>query len=279
MSVLRMAMTDIVKAFKNPKFWILVILGMFFLSSETRELRMLASQHELGIPPFIYPIYMLDWRGRMYSLVLIVMLMSEAPFYNDNEVYVAVRVNRFKWLTGKIMFIVLMSFVFQVIMVAVSALVLENNLGLGNEWGDVIVTYIKSMQGLISEGGVISNDKLLEMSPLPILGYEFLLMVLISIIIGLMTFILNGVLQSYVGTVIMGVVVLLDIYLEDFSFVTFSNAMFEMPTKWIDLNYIISSKELSFNGALAYMSIMILVLAMVCYVLVGLRKIKMVRNV
>lgn len=279
MSMIKLAWADIIKTLKNPKSWIIILLCFFFLSSDTREIREIAVQYDLGVSPYVYPIFMTSWQGRMYALILIVMLMSEAPFYNGSELFVNIRINRYKWFTSKLIYIVSLSVVFQIMMIIMSVLVFGTYVGWDNQWGDVITTYIRYIQGMTSAGGYIKGVDIVSLNPMKIMGYEFVLMVLISIIIGLLTFVLNGVLKSFLGTVIMGVLVLFDIYLVDLSGIAGVNLKYSLPTSWIDINFILSDVNLSIGKCTIYMVFIVLLLVAVCYFLVSKRVIRPVRNV
>lgn len=279
MSIMKIARIDVARALKNPKTLIIVLLGFFFLSSNMDVAIDMAAEYELGIPPFLYPIFLSEWRGRMYALVLLVVLMSEAPFYNGSEVFTIMRVSRYKWITAKLGYILIISGMFQIAMFILSILVCGTNIGLGTEWGDVIITYMNSIQGMISAEGVVDSGGILSMSPMTALLYELILMFLLSIIIGLLTLILNGVLKSIAGTVIVGVSVLADIYLTDLAMHGIADMTYALPTTWVDLNCFSAGVGLTFEKCVIYMLIIIAVLVAISYILVGKRIIQPVKNV
>ena len=61
----------------------------------------------------IYPIYFSDWMNCIYVLLSITVLMSDAPFRENNELYLSLRMNKYRWILSKILFIFILSAAFQ----------------------------------------------------------------------------------------------------------------------------------------------------------------------
>ncbi len=279
MAAVRLAMADLVRTFKNPKTLVIILLGIFFFWDNIFSMKTIAEQYQLGITTYIYAVIPIDWRGRMYCLILIAMLLAEAPYNNGSEIFVSVRVSRYKWFFSKILYICVTSVMFQVILFAISVLVCFPYISLSTEWGDVINTYIVSIQGYVSAIGPVDSADVLSMSPITAVLWEFLLMTLVSIMIGLLIFILNGAMKNIVGTILVGVFVMLDIYMDDLAINRICYIQKYFPTTWIDINNLLTVEGLGFTNCVVYMLLIIIALLLVGFVLVHKKVIKPVNNV
>ena len=279
MAVIRLAMADLIRTFKNPKILVIILLGVFFFWDEIESMRNIAEQYQLGITTYIYAVIPSGWRGRMYCLILIAMLLAEAPFNSGAEIFVNMRVNRYKWFFGKIVYIFMISVIFHIILFAISVVVCFPYISLSSQWGDVINTYIVSIQGHVSASGTVDNTNLLSMSPIIAIMWEFVLMVLISVMIGEMVLMLNGMMRNFMGTVIVGVFVMLDIYMNDLAINEICYVERYFPTTWIDINNLLTVEGLSFTNCVVYMLLIIVVLLVSGLVLVHKKVIRPVNNV
>ncbi len=285
MVAMKLALCDLIKTLKNPKLLVILLLSIFFFFDEVLDMRSMAEMLQIGITSYVYPIFLTSWHGRMYALVLVVMVMGEAPYYNGAEVFMRMRVSRYQWLAGKLIYIFVLSAIFQVVMIVISILVCFPYMALSDGWGDIINTYMRSIQGGVSASGTIDNISLLNLKPMVCMVYEFVLMVLVGIIIALAMFVLNGAFKNIMGTVIVGAMVVFDIYLDDLTELTMRAFKdipyieYMLPTAWVDLNCFFTGVGLTFEKCVIYMLIIIAVLVAISYILVGKRIIQPVKNV
>lgn len=280
MGVLKLAGADFRRTLKDPKIIIIIAIAFFFFYDSFGVMKDLAEQADLGVTPYAYTIYLSEWRGRMYAILLMVMIMADAPFYNGSETNISLRVSRFKWFAGKMIYIFGISVLFQISMVILSIIVFIPYISMSDIWGDVIYTYMMNMQGMISSGGIIESNSILELNPIYALIYEVVLMILLSVIIGLLIFIINGLCKNSLGTIIVGIVAIADPYITDLSFYSESASKwrYKMPTSWIDLNCFYKGENLSFEKCFLYMLAVILLLVIIGSFLVCKRWINPIKN-
>ena len=279
MAVIRLAIADLLRTFKNPKIIVITLLGVFFFWDEIIAMRSIAEQYQIGITTYIYAVIPIGWRGRMYCLILIAMILAEAPFNSGAEIFVNMRVNRYKWFFSKIVYICMISAVFQIIMFIISIVVCFPYISLSSQWGDVINTHIVSIQGHVSASGTVDNADLLCMSPIIAVLWEFVLMVLVSVMIGELVLVLNGMMRNIMGTIIVGVFVMLDIYMDDLAINEICYVEKYFPTTWVDINNLLTVEGFGFTNCVAYMLLIIAVLMMIGLVLVHKKVIRPVNNV
>ncbi len=279
MTIIRLAWSDFIRSVKNSRTLVIILLCAFFFYNQLLGMRELARQYELGITPFVYPMYMTLSRGRMYAIILIAMFMGEAPYYNGAELFISIRINRYKWFAGKLLHILFLSVAFQLAMIIMSVLLCLPYLGISNDWGDVIRTFIMTEQGKVSVDGTIDGAYFLTQNPVVCMLEEFVMMVLLSIIIALLMFILNGIFKNIIGTILVGIAVLIDTYISDLAWLGILHMPYVLPTTWVDLNAFVLGEGLSFGKCTLHMSIMIVVLVMIATILVGKKIIRPVKNV
>lgn len=266
----RLAKADFLRTIKNPKTWVVLLLCYFFFWNETVTLRALGEANQMGVAPYVYPIFMTDWRSRMYALVLVLLMLGEAPYYNGAEVFTSMRISTLKWFISKVVYIFMVSIFFQVFMMIISVVACLPYVGFSAEWGDIITTYINSIQGAISATGIVKTKSIMSLEPQVAMVQEFVLMVLTSVLLALIIFIINATLKNMVGTILIGSVVIIDLYLNEFASRDLMkwDISYFLPSTWVDMNTFAVVDWLSFEKCTLYLTLIIVALITVGCVLV-----------
>ncbi|MBE5938401.1 MAG: hypothetical protein E7265_10280 [Lachnospiraceae bacterium] len=230
---------DLKRLVKSPKIYLIIILTLFFFDNFVMDIKSIAASVKIGITPFVYPILMSGWQGRMLVLLVIVVLMSDAPFYSGTEKNVFLRVSKYSWICSKVIYVFVLSVVYQILCFAASIIVCAPYIAMGNEWGTAIKTYAYGISNGISAGSGEGAYVIVSCySPLEALVKELVIALMVSVIIGLLIMTLNILFNGYAGTVIASVVVILDAFLE--SFITSSSVIHKilsnLPTVWVSLS-------------------------------------------
>ncbi len=263
---------DLIRLIRGPKFWLIILFMLFFVYDFVSQVKPYAVNSGLGITPYLYPVYLADWSGRLYSLLLIIVAMSDAPFYTGSEMFIKLRVNKYIWGLCKNLYIFAISFIFQVITIVFTIVMCLPYLGISNDWGDVIRTFLTDRQGAISVSGILEEGIEVLYHPYTAMIYELLIMTLISLMLGLMIFILNGLFKSYAGTVVIGILSCLHTYISDFDFYgVLKNVYNKIPMSWIDLSGY--TEGMSPIKACIIISVILLVLTVIQMILIKCGKI------
>jgi len=140
---IKLCLADIKKTLKTPKLYLIISFCFFFMDNFARAIRVLAVHHDLGVTPYLYPIFMCEWENRLFVTVLMVAMMSDAPFINGLEKNIFLKVDDVTWLISKIWFIIYQSVLLQMVLYVMSVLVCLPRVGLSFKWGSAIEIFTR----------------------------------------------------------------------------------------------------------------------------------------
>ncbi len=201
MTVLRLTGLRLRKLIFNLRFFIgiLTIASLFILIQYPNYSKMCS---ELGIKstPWTMP-FLLELGGVVTLGIVIVLFFCDAPFTEENEMYIIMRTNRVKWLFSKIIYIFAVSVIIILIMFIFSVVYLIPNVGLSADWGDAI--------RLSQENITVMNDynvrlglfpEILDMfSPFTAMLFSCSFFVMASFFIGSLMFTINLYFSRVIG--------------------------------------------------------------------------------
>jgi len=232
----KLAFNDIKRTFKTVKIYLIMIMTAFFMLEVCSVVNGIAEAQGIGVTPFLYPLFVSNWSGSLYTILLIVVLMSDAPYECGAELYIGLRVKKELWYWGKIIYIIMIAFIYQVMMVVISVLGIITNLTFHWKWGGALEEYWRSVNIGITMDGAGSLGNLLDILPLKAVGLQFLMTVFISVFIGCIIFIVNTAFRNFSGTMIVGIFACLHLYFNDFQFFAVLNKLQGyVPISWINL--------------------------------------------
>lgn len=210
-AVWTIARMDIRRLFRSSKLYILVLFTLYFLHDFTRTVTTMAQTEGLGVSPFVYPLFFASWVSRIYAVLVIVVLMSDAPYLDSGQRYTGIRCGERRWAAGKIFYIFLLSVFYQLVMLAGSLVVVLPVLGLSTDWGDLLemLAYGQDVSLTQNPAGYIVS----HYQPLQAMVLTFVLAVLVSFVTGMFVFFVNGLTKSMCGTMLAVVFGLADMFI------------------------------------------------------------------
>ncbi|MBQ1994326.1 MAG: hypothetical protein II374_03085 [Lachnospiraceae bacterium] len=123
---------------------------------------------------------------RIMTLFGSVLLFCDAPFMDENQQFVYLRLGRKKWVTGTLIYVFVTSFIYTLYLILALALGVLPNMGISAEWGELFeVTSINS--GVTKAG--ITQKVLMDYSVLTGFLYMFAAVFLSCVVIGLVMYI------------------------------------------------------------------------------------------
>lgn len=278
MKVMRhLAWNDFKRLFLCPKIYLILIITSFFMWEIAEQVNDIARQWEIGVSPYLYPVYVSEGLGCLYTILLIVVLMSDAPFANGAELYTALRVQGWQWYGGKLLYIVMLSVFYQCMMIVISILGIGRNLAFGGQWGDALEEYLSGIVLSITMYGDGQEAGLMAMVPCVAVLLQFCMNILVSILLGIMIFCINGFFKNYSGTFLVGVLACLYLYFADLEFFRIVNPVQGyIPFAWINLQD--ETRAMGYGVELVVLTVLILIVAAIGCSLVQNRWIQPVRD-
>ncbi len=180
---------NIKKWFTNPRIYILGLIMGLVLICYSYDYYKVSS--EIGYGVNILGLFVSVYGGapgftRIMTLFGSVLLFCDAPFMDENQQFVYLRLGRKRWVAGTIIYVFVASFIYTLYLILALALGVLPNIGISAEWGELFeVTSINS--GIIKAG--ITQKVLMDYSVLTSFLYMFDAVFLSCVIIGLVMYI------------------------------------------------------------------------------------------
>lgn len=188
--ILKKSIIDSLKKIKSFRY-ISAALMVFTLSlADTSGIDRLISDIGENITIGIVPHVMSDkYFSTFYGLV-VCYLLSEIPYFNSGELFYITRMGRKKWFFSKILSIVILMFIFTVTTFLICIAVFFPHISFSNEWGKVIITMA---YGNISHDLICmpTMDVIYAFSPLQAIAVNFLMVWLVTTMMGIAMFALS----------------------------------------------------------------------------------------
>ncbi len=211
--VIKIAEMDMKKIFKSPKIYLLFFFSFYFMQEFVNQFKSIGIEKHTLVTPYIYPLFMNDWMNGVYIFVLIIMLLSDAPFYDENTYMVTGRTSNNIVICGKILYMTLISFIFHIFNIVISIILLIPYLGFSSKWGSVIEYYASGIANSITIGGSQTDSNLISSyTPINAMVLCLILIILQSILIGMIIFLFNALFKNSIGIAIVSILPGIDLF-------------------------------------------------------------------
>ena len=239
MGALTIMKMDIRRLIRSPKLYLLICFTLFFFIDYARDLKLYVEGMGIGIAPYIYTMFYGSWMTRIFSVMIIAALMSDAPYTDKCQKYTYIRSGNGRWLLGKILYVFSVSFLYQMVMFVVSVLALLPDISLTWEWGDAlwnVAAQNSSAQISLGDAGsawtIVQNYR-----PVVALLITFVLASLVSATIGMFVFLVNGITRTMLGTILALIISTADLFISVMNGAGI-RIQFPLVTSWMDLSRI-----------------------------------------
>lgn len=266
----RITKYQISRLLHNPRLYVIIFCNFIFLWSLLASFRQFLEAYNGTVTPFLFPFLFTHASVVFCFLSGIVILFSNAPFFDRTQMFLTIRTGKTIWAMGQIFYLALGSLMYFGLLYLMSILFLVPHLSFSLEWGSAWNTLAKTDLGL--EYGVeiaVSTDMINQFRPLEAIGYTLLMGVLNSVLIGLILFAGNLFFRREVGIAAAMLLILAPYRLVFMP--TFLHYI--VTTAWMDPRYIFH--VWGYKGPTWSQQIMILVgfnVVMVILCIWGLRK-------
>ncbi len=270
MKVFSLCFMDLKRFIKSPKFWLVIVLSFFFVYDASEALKEMAVMHDVGMTPYFYPVYAADWRNKFYLILLIVIIMSDAPFYNGSETFINIRTGKYTWLFSKLLFVIISNFIFQLVFIVMTIVCFFPYFGLSSKWGALIMNHARD-----DIGGMF--DIVTRYTPIEAMLIEFVIALLIGIVFGIFIFLINASFRNSAGTIFAGVLVCADSFISAVEWKTQPWILDNIPTKWLDisnLSFMNEAGKIQIGTAFLFLAIISMIMSGIAVFLVNRRVIR-----
>lgn len=163
--------------------------------------------------PLMFPFIAGDIISQLILIAGIIFLFSDAPFIDNCQPYIIIRSKRYSWVMGQIVYIIIASAVYFLVLMLVSVLILLPSGTFATDgWGKLINTLSQTNAGNQIGLNLLASDKIISYySPIQAFVMCFLLEWAVGTFFGLLIFCINLNFSKTFGLVAGGVVLFLDI--------------------------------------------------------------------
>ena len=199
-SILRITRYQFLQLVRNPRLYMIMICNFIFLSTLIVPLRRFMKLYYVKATPFLFGFLFSHASVVFCFFVGIVLLFSNAPFFNHSQMFLVIRTKKLVWALGQMLYLLAGSVLYFLLLYGMSLLFLIPHISVRNEWGEVWNTLVRTDLGL--QCGVtlaISADILNRFDPMELQCWIFLIGVLNALLIGLILFFCNLYFHREVG--------------------------------------------------------------------------------
>lgn len=196
------------------RIWTIAVLMFIMIQIYVDDMRKLSAYLETTLPVWIFPFLYSQFHTKLIYTLPVVMMFCNAPFTDQNQIFVYIRSGRRKWLLGQLLYIAAASALYYIFLFLVSVLSTVFAGGASLEWGETLTALSGGSAALPMQIGCnfveISYMVTTYFTPLQAVWFTFLTSWLSAVLIGLVIFLFNivsgtralGVLMSSVLVVL-----------------------------------------------------------------------------
>lgn len=243
------------------RIWIALLIMLIFVHSYTKGLSSFCDYVNMKSSPWIFPFLYTQYYVKLLFFFPLILIFSNAPFADNNQLYVILRSGRIKWCIAQIIYIIVTSAIYFFLIMIFSVILNIDSISFADEWGKVLNTLANTNAAEQFNVGFKPDQNIISLfTPIQAMWFTFLHSWVSGIILGLIIFLFNMSFKG-VGTFISSFVLVFSaIASKELSLVKFS------PITWSTLNYLhihINDKLPNYGYVSAFYAVSIFILIIV----------------
>lgn len=220
----------------NPKYWLTFLFLGFNMWNCFHGLRAYAAY--LGYPMRPWLLVTLPGMKDYFVIIMLafVLLVSDAPFRSRQQQFVLQRIGKAKWIQGQLLYLLLASVIFTVVLWLLSWVFFLPEVEWRNSWGPVIQTAAQTGSHSSYAPVPISYEIIKNATPLEANAWCFFMMIAVCFLLGEIITLCNLWGKGGLGTAIVIGLIMLSYLLRLLSYTVGAYRFFlwVSPLSWID---------------------------------------------
>lgn len=236
-SILSISIQNIRKWQTNYRVWIIAVILLIIIHSFSEDIALISNYLGIKSSQWVYPFLYTQFYMKLLFTLPVIMLFCDAPFIDENQIFVLIRAGRTKWTLGQILYIIMSSAIYFMFIIVATLIFGQQHTEWSPEWGKVIHTIAETNIASSLECHFLYIPKMVVdyFTPLQAIFFTFLLSWLSGILIGLIVYAINLISKTKsVGVIIGSAIVVLSCFVENES----ANFLHFSPISWNTLNLI-----------------------------------------
>ena len=202
---------DIKKLLRSSRFYMTILVVCFVIWDHLAPISTwLAAQH-YKITPWVYPFISNSVFLQMVIVGGTLFLFSDAPFFDETQLLLIVRMNRVQWCMAQMIYICVSTMIYFAAIAFVSIFLFIPNITFSSRWGAVILALSRGETNLEN---VMSFSKYIteSMSPIGANALCLLFSWMASVCLAEIQFFFNLDEKKQIGSIIAGFLILQDLF-------------------------------------------------------------------
>lgn len=247
----------------NPRIYIVIIMLALYIQSIVAPIAMFCSTFGYKVSPFVFPYLMTERNVILIVMLLLVLLLCDAPFIESEQPYIITRSGRKIWVMGQVAYIFLASIIFVALIAVFSVAFLFPYIEINAEWGKVLGTFAQT--SVAAQNGItlpFNTSLYLSYTPVSASLMTFALCSLVSFFLGMVIFFFNLNISLSAGAIVATTLILWQVVVTRTSTV-FTNFS---PVSWVSLS------NIDTNGATLFPTlsyVMMVLVTMIALLVIG----------
>jgi len=181
------------RKWKNDyRVWITLFIVLILIHSTTKGLSDICDYTGVKSSPWIFPFLYVQYYTKMLFFFPLILIFSNAPFIDKNQLYVLIRSGRNKWCIGQMLYIVVTSALYFTFIMIFSILLNLDCMEFTGEWGKLLNTLANTSMDAQFQLGFDPIKNVVDMfSPISAMWFTFLHSWISGIILGFVVFFFN----------------------------------------------------------------------------------------
>ncbi len=283
-NIIFVARIGVCKSCKSSRTIIALIFSYLTIYALVLRLTSLSEITGYGITPYLMPFYY--EKSLAYGIIILLTMVSAAPFIDSNSYMVMSRVTTLAWYIGQILHMFIMFIIYIISFFVFNIVALIPCISFSKDWGAVI--YISCLSTFPEKNGILISDFkdnifVEYLNPIQATMMQALIVLLLGMIIGMIVFILNGITKSIFGVIVVLVAIYIfpTIYAMIDSFKTeisidefYNNKPVYSFLDYTNLNILYNKAGIRYGEIILVMFSIFLVMAIIGYILIKKRRIQ-----
>lgn len=233
--VCRIAGYSLKKTFTSSKLYIVLILSFMYIHFMLNPIKIFSTNVQIGVTPYLFPFLLTSGYSVKIFLLLVVLLFCDAPFMDEAQLYLLVRAGRRRWCAGQILYIIILSGAYTLLLILFAAIILIPEISVESGWGKVINTFAQT--GIAASHGIpVSFDYsiILKYCPNAAMILEGFLCWFLFTLFGNIIFTVNMGISKFAGNIVAVSLIFFQVIAEEIS----PSLTYFSPASWLSLSFL-----------------------------------------
>lgn len=214
-TVLAICMQNFRKWSKDYRIWSIAILLFTIIQIYIDDIKNISEFLGTKVTVWIYPFLYSQFYTKLLFTIPIILLFCNAPFIDDNQIYVYIRSGKKKWITSQLLYIFIASALYYLFIIIVSILSMAGSASFEADWGNVLYTIAETNIAHYRNCIYVEVSSIIldYFTPLQAILFTFLVSWSNAVLIGVIIFTCNYLTKTkYLGISISSIIIVFSCY-------------------------------------------------------------------